>query len=39
MEPVVVEGVEIRGFASLEKAGSSDISFWTGNVKSITGAA
>lgn len=38
MNPVVIEGVEIRGFASLEKATSSDVSFWTGNVKSITGA-
>lgn len=38
MNPVVIEGVEIRGFASLEKATSSDVSFWTGNLKSITGA-
>lgn len=38
MKPVIVEGVEINGFASLEKATATDISFWTGNVKSITGA-
>lgn len=38
MKPVVIEGVEIRGFASLERATATDISFWTGNVKSITGA-
>ena len=28
----------LSGFASLEKAGPTDVSFWTGNVKSITGA-
>ena len=33
-----VADVEICGFASLEKAGPTDISFWAGNVKSITGA-
>lgn len=38
MSPVVIEGIEICGFASLEKAGPADISFWTGNIKSITGA-
>lgn len=33
-----IANLEICGFASLEKAGPTDISFWTGNVKSITGA-
>mgnify|MGYP004447266463 FL=1 len=35
---VNVSDIEIRGFASLEKATSTDISFWTGNAKSITNA-
>lgn len=34
----VADDPELSGFASLEKAGASDVSFWTGNVKSITGA-
>jgi len=38
MKPVLIEGVEVTGFASLEKASPTDISFWTGNIKSITGA-
>ncbi len=30
---------ELTGFASMEKATPTDVSFWNGNIKSITGAA
>lgn len=36
--PKNVSELQISGFASLEKACLTDISFWTGNAKNITGA-
>lgn len=38
LSPEGMKNPVLSGFASLEKAGPTDVSFWTGNVKSITGA-
>lgn len=38
LSPEGMKNPVLSGFASLEKAGPADVSFWTGNVKSITGA-
>lgn len=38
LSPEGMKNPVLSGFASLEKAGPTDVSFWTGNLKSITGA-